>query len=482
MAMRYYIKMVKMGASFLNNSILANLPKVDELLEHPALGGALHTLPYPTVLEAVRSSIEAQRSLIIKGEAEAVLPVDAIAQQALALAVASSQPCIRRVINATGIILHTNLGRAPISRAALHEALAEAGGYCTLEYNLESGERGRRGADIEKLLTKLTGAESALIVNNNASAVFLALHCLANDGGVLISRGELVEIGGSFRVPDIITESGAHLVEVGTTNKTHISDYKNALKTADIRAVLKVHTSNYRICGFAEDVPPQELASLAHAHNLPLVYDIGSGALDTYNGLKLSDEPTVVQGVKAGADVICFSGDKLLGGTQAGIIVGKKELLDTMRKSPFYRMLRCDKISLAVLGATLKLYLEPSLALRKVPALAMLTAPKEVLKVRAKALLNAISNACESMSCELLDDFGQVGGGAMPTVNLPAITVALQHNSINTGELERRLRLWKTPIITRIKHGSVLLDVRTLEDEDFAEIANAVAKITTEQR
>ena len=358
--------------------------------------------------------------------------------------------------------MHTNLGRACLAEAAAAAVAEVARGYSTLEYDVLTGGRGERYSHVEALLTSLTGAEAAFVVNNNAAAVLLILSALAEGGEVVASRGELVEIGGSFRVPEIMESCGARLREVGTTNKTHLSDYERAIGP-DTRALMKVHTSNFRIVGFTESVPRAEMAALGHAHNLAVIEDLGSGSLQ--------GEPTVQDSVRAGVDVISFSGDKLLGGPQAGIIIGKKQYIDRLKRHPLTRAMRVDKLTLAALEATLRLYASGT-AFEQVPTLAMLAAKPETLFARAEALAKALCAAGAEAEPVSVED--QVGGGSVPMQMLPSFAVSVSPAAGRSVEaLEAALRLGEPPIIGRIDHGRYLLHVRTLREADFAAIANA---------
>lgn len=421
-------------------SPLRNLPKMDVLLAHPFLDRAREAMPRSALRAAARAVLEEVRA---QGGASptAVPGVDELARRVERRLGALGQPHLRRVINATGIPLHTNLGRAPLAEAAAQAAYEAARGYSNLEYSLDTGKRGARHSHIEELLCKLTGAEAALAVNNNAAAVFLMLTALAAGKNVAVSRGELVEIGGGFRVPDIMARSGCHLVEVGTTNKTRLSDYGNS----NAQCLLKVHTSNYALVGFTEETTLGEMASLG----LPLLYDLGSGALNAESFPSLPG-PTVAKALEDGADVVCFSGDKLLGGPQAGLIVGKRAYIETMRRDPMARAFRMGKLGLAALEATLLLYAESP---QSIPLLHMLNAPPQVLRARAEELAHRCGGEAVSVT-------GQVGGGSMPNVDLPSWAVAVKA----TPEYLRSL---PTPVVARMHGGKTLLDVRTLTGEDM---------------
>lgn len=384
---------------------------------------------------------------------------------------------LRKVINATGVIIHTNLGRAPLSETARRALIENAAGYCNLEYDLASGERGRRGRRAEQLLVELTGAEDALIVNNCAAAAFLVLTVLARGGEVVISRGELVEIGGDFRVPDVLEQSGARLREVGATNRTKISDYEKAINE-NTRLLLKVHPSNYRIVGFTETPPLGELAELAGQHNILLYEDAGSGALFDLREYGLTDEPIIADSIKAGADVVTFSGDKLLGGVQSGLIVGRREVIEKIRKHPLYRALRVDKLVYAALEATLQSFSRET-ALREIPVLKMLSMTEAEITEKTEifaADLKAQSND-DALQFEIIKGNSVVGGGSAPLVHPPTTLLALTHKNFSAAKLEEKLRFSDTPIITRILEGKVLIDLRTVAENEEAELLKSLLNV-----
>jgi L-seryl-tRNA(Ser) seleniumtransferase len=376
---------------------------------------------------------------------------------------------IRDVINATGVLLHTNLGRAPLSQAA-RAAIDEAARYCTVEYDVESGGRGGRGARVESLLKDLTGADDALVVNNCAAAALLILTVLAGDGETIVSRGELVEIGGDFRVPDVMASSGTRMIEVGTTNRTHLEDYGRAI-SANTRLIMRVHPSNYRIVGFASSPGVAELASLAHEAGLPLYEDAGSGQLTDFRKYGVIDEPIVREIIESGADVVSFSGDKMLGAAQAGLIVGKREIVSRLRKHPLYRALRSDKIRLAALEATLVAH-QRDVADGEVPVVQMLALTAQELEQRARSVVETIPQT--GVVLELLAGESTVGGGAGPTSNLPTTLIAISHPNKTAQEIERQLRTTSQPIIARISEGKVLLDLRTVFPEQLEVVAEAL--------
>ena len=453
----------------MNQKLLRQIPKVDELMKQPMLLTLCETVPAQTVTQAVRQVLEDLRKDILAGNIEEMPAVEALCAGIVSDANRQAEPSLKKVINATGIILHTNLGRACISARAAAAAQEVAQSYSTLEYNLQAGRRGTRYSHVESLLCKLTGAESALVVNNNAAAVLLILSDMAQGGQVITSRGELVEIGGSFRVPDIMEACGAELKEVGTTNKTHLWDYDRAINEKT-RALMKVHTSNYRIVGFSETPTLPELAELAHSRGLPVIEDLGSGCLVDLQQFGIYGEPTVQDSVRAGVDVVSFSGDKLLGGPQAGIIVGKKAIVDKLKKHPLTRAMRVDKMTLAALEATLRSY--EIGAYNEIPTIAMLAVTQDQLRAKADALCGLMTAA--GISAEVVPTEGQVGGGSVPTQMLKSFAVAVQPAGVNLDQLETNLRLGSPAIVGRINHDRFLLDVRTLKESDYADIVRAV--------
>ena len=421
---------------------LQDLPSVDQLVRE---------LDDPLAVDAARSVLERAREEIRAGHE----PGDLDARVRTELE-AVRAPRLRRVLNATGVLVHTNLGRAPLPAPALERVVEVGRGYSNLEYDSAAGRRGSRQEHVAEILRRLTGAEAALVVNNNAGAVLLALSALAEGREVLVSRGELIEIGDGFRIPDVLARSGARLVEVGTTNRTRAADYRRAL-TSDTAVLLRVHQSNFRLLGFTERPGLRELAEIAQSSGLSLVDDLGSGAFAA-----LGDEPQARDSLAAGADLVCFSGDKLLGGPQAGIIVGGAELVDRLRRHPLQRALRADKLTLAALEGTLHLYLDPERAAHEIPVLRMLRAPKEAVRARAQRLADLVSGAVE-------ETVARVGGGALPLAELESFACAVEE------ELAGPLRLGEPPVIGVARDGRLLLDCRTLTDAEVDEVAVAVA-------
>ena len=446
--------------------LLRKIPKVDELLRLPALAEVIAAFGDRAVVEAIRAELDVLRQGILKGEICTLPETAALCCRIGKRVQGDSLPSFRRVINGTGILLHTNLGRACLSEKAAKAVYDASKAYSNLEYDLETGNRGSRYSHVEGILCRLTGAESALVVNNNAAAVLLTLSALTQGGQVIVSRGELVEIGGSFRIPEIMESCGAQLKEVGATNKTHLRDYENAI-TEQTKALMKVHTSNYRIIGFSETPALADLVELGHQRGLPVIEDLGSGCLLDLNPFGIHDEPTVRDSLKAGVDVVSFSGDKLLGGPQAGIILGKKKYMDILKKHPLNRAMRVDKMTLAALEATLRSYAAGSE--EDIPVIAMLSAQPEALREKAAQLADLLTSA--GISCEIIPTEGQVGGGSVPGHGLPSFAVAF---SGDVSRLEETLRLGAVPIIGRIHDGKYLLDVRTLFEADFPVIVEAL--------
>ena len=447
------------------DSTLSALPRMDALLASPPL--AESGLPHALQKAGANRVLDGLRAALRGGKQAEIPSLAALAEQARQAAEELARPGLRRVVNATGVVLHTNLGRAPLSRRAAEAVAQAAAGYSNLEYDLAAGKRGRRTARVEELLKELTGAEGAFAVNNNAAAVFLMLSALTPGMGVAISRGELVEIGGSFRVPDVMARSGARLVEVGATNKTRLSDYERVLESGQAQALLKVHPSNFKVVGFTQEVGVEELAALAARYGVPLLCDLGSGALGP--GPWPQDYPTVRKWAEK-ADVVCFSGDKLLGGPQAGILVGKGKVIQRLKTDPLARALRLDKLSLAALEATLMDWRDEV----AVPVRAMLEIGPAELRQRAEELAALLAPLCP---CEAVETAGEAGGGTLPGEELPSWAVALDP----AEELEVFLRGWSTPILGRIHRGKLLLDVRTLLPGEDELIREALAAWKGEQ-
>ena len=453
---------------------LKKLPKADVVMDLPVIQEFLASTDRKTALEAVRKAVEEMRTALLAGDDPDVSP-EAAAARARAILEEEDKPSLRPVINATGIILHTNLGRARLNRQAAEKAAEIACSYSTLEYDAEEGKRGSRHDHVSRLIAQVTGAEDAIAVNNNAAATLLCLVSLAYKKEVVVSRGELVEIGGSFRVPEIMEQGGTVLKEIGTTNKTHFADYEKAIGE-NTAALLKVHPSNYRVIGFTEDVPAEELAKLAHSKGLPLIYDLGSGLLEDLSSYGL-DEPTAQKALAAGADVILFSGDKLLGGPQAGIIAGKMEYIEKMKKHPLARVVRVDKMTLAALEQTLRIYRSPKEAMEKIPVLSMVTRPAAELKDEAQGFAAGLEEAGLNARFGIREDVARVGGGSAPMLDLATWCVCVKPLGMSVDVLQEKLRHWKMPIVTRISEDEVLLDLRTLSAGDLVVLRLALIDI-----
>lgn len=465
------------------NLLYRSIPKVDVLLENQAIQEMIERYSRDSVMEAIRAEMDNLRAFIGGCDEEDK------AQEQIALLVSHigdavekmHTPNMKKVINGTGTILHTNLGRAPISREHMRKAFDIVTGYSNLEYNLEKGRRGERYSHFEKLLCKITGAEAAMAVNNNASSVLLILSSLAKGGEVIVSRGELIEIGGKFRIPDVMTQSGATLVEVGTTNKTHVSDYEENI-TEETKALLKVHTSNYKIVGFTESVEIDELMPIAKEHDIPVIEDLGSGVLIDLSKYGLTYEPTVQESVAKGADVVCFSGDKLFGGPQAGIIVGKKKYIDMMKKNQLTRALRIDKFTAAALELVLQEYLSEEQAVQHIPVLRMITEPLDEVARRARSLARTIRSTDIPAKVDVVSCESQIGGGSLPMERIPSMAVAIRPKYESVAVLEDQMRHLTVPMIPRTVNDTIMLDVRTIETEDFKLIAAELQELLGQEK
>lgn len=444
--------------------LLRTLPAIDRVLREEPLQVLASQLPQEILSHAVQELIASLRQEILKtGEnisPERLLPAS-IAAVAAAKCREFLQPSLRKVINATGTLLHTNLGRAPLSPQSLRAINDVAAGYSNLEFELDSGCRGERFSHVESLLKQLTGAEAALVVNNNSGAVLLALTALGKGREAVVSRGELVEIGGAFRIPEVMEAGGVILREVGASNRTHLRDYQQAI-SENTAILLKVHTSNYRIVGFTKEVPARELLPLAREHNLILMEDLGSGLLLDLSGYGLEREPTVPEVVKAGVDVITFSGDKLLGGPQAGLIVGREDLIKKIRKHPLARALRIDKLTLAALESTLRLYLQPQQALQELPVLSMFAADPKQQKQRCQHLYDRLKAEPLDAEITLIEDISRVGGGAMPLTELSDWAVEINPLVKRTADLAKQLRAFSPAVVTRVQNDRLLVNLRAV--------------------
>ncbi len=455
-------------------ALLRGLPSISSLLEHEEVGGWLSGVPRATVVAALQAALEDARAGISTGEVVKEPDLQDLVTLAEQKLLERSLPSLRRVINATGIILHTGLGRAPLCDAAI-EAIAEGGaGYCNLEYDLKSGTRGRRNAHVIDELVSITGAEAATVVNNNAAATLLILQTFAAGREVVVSRGQLIEIGGSFRLPDIMGAGGVVLREVGTTNRTRIADYEQAIN--DRTAVLMhVHTSNYRIVGFSESVPIGAMSELARRFDLIAADDLGSGALLDFEALGLPDEPHVRSSIEAGADLVCFSGDKLLGGPQCGVIVGRRELIERIDSNPLMRTYRVGKLTLLALEATLRCYGDPAEAAAAVPAIAMMRASTDELAERARVLCEQLEAALPEEKFFVGSDVGYVGGGSMPARELQTVVVQWRPAKATADEMTRLLREADVPVVARVRSDAICFDLRTVRESDLESLVASVS-------
>lgn len=462
---------------------LKQLPKIDELLLDLEKKGVLDRAPRPLVKETCRSTVENWRQKIMvwkEGKRGFSPPSMAGLAEEIILSIDGLHTYrLRRVINATGVILHTNLGRAPLAASALDRIIEVSRGYSNLEFDLEKGERGLRYDHVRDIICRLTGAEDALVVNNNAAAVLLVLNTLALGGEAIVSRGELIEIGGEFRIPEVMERSGARLREVGATNRTRLKDYQKAI-SADTRLLMKVHTSNFRIIGFTEEVDLKSLVALGHEHGIPVMNDLGSGCMIDLGLHGLQREPTVEDVVAAGVDVATFSGDKLLGGPQAGIIIGKGTILEKIRKNPLNRALRIDKLTLAALEATMIHYLNPERARKDLRVLKALTEPLDGVAARAKKLLRKLKRAnFEGIRFSLKEGMSAAGGGSLPGQEIPTMLVVMTPLLMSAVRLEEMLRRLEIPVIARIAAADVLMDMRTVEEEEFPFILEGLKTVTS---
>lgn len=449
------------------------LPSVDELLKSPEGAAWLTGYHRKIVVQSVRDVLASVRMNILSGSTFGFDRAAVLADIDIHIR-SNASFSLRRVINATGIVLHTNLGRAVLSDRILQNVIAVSSGFSNLEYDLDAGRRGKRHVHTRRLIREVTGAEDAFIVNNNAAAVLLCLNTLAKDRQVIVSRGELVEIGGSFRIPDVMAASNALLREVGTTNKTHLRDYTDAV-TDQTALLLKVHQSNYRITGFTKDVPVSELVTVGKRLDLPVMYDLGSGCLLDLRAYGIHSEPSVREIVSSGVDLVTFSGDKLLGGPQGGIIVGKKRYIEQLQKNPLARALRVDKMTIAAFEATFLAYLDERHAIAEIPVLQMLFQPPEEIQSRAVKLANRLKRLVSPQYCSVVKDTSKAGGGSLPEIEFTTYAVSIKPDNISVNELERRLRAGTPPIIARIKDNALLLDVRTISNRELPLIAAAVA-------
>jgi L-seryl-tRNA(Ser) seleniumtransferase len=473
-------KLVQINSN--QQALLRALPGVDHLMALTAEEVFFKDIPPVVVVNSIRSVIETKRRAILSDDPS--ITKDSLSDSRLIDGVKyavekAMTPNLKNTINATGVVVHTNLGRSLLAPEVVENLETIASRYSNLEYNLDIGKRGSRYSSVEDLICEISGAEAAMVVNNNAGAVLLCLETLARNKEVVVSRGELVEIGGSFRVPDVMAKSGGILKEVGTTNRTHLKDYENAI-TSNTGLLLKVHTSNYSVVGFTAEVSLPELVDLGAAHQLPVMEDLGSGTFIDFSKYGLLKEPTVQESVTAGADVITFSGDKLLGGPQSGIIVGKKEVVDRIKKNPITRALRIDKLTLAALESTLRLYRDEEKAVRTIPTLRMIMRPLEEIQKQAQQLAAALKKKCGDahLHVQFLERSSKTGGGALPLMELPSLCVGIQIKGISPNTIEKTMRSNNPPIIGRIEDDLFVMDPRTIQKDEFPIIETALKNLT----
>jgi L-seryl-tRNA(Ser) seleniumtransferase len=464
--------------------LLRRIPSVEILLQDEQLRQHADQMPHRILADCARGAVDQVRRELLDGSLDGT-DDELLRQRILAMAQrwleASGLPCYRKVINATGIILHTALGRAVLPARAMRQLEEELSGYSLLQADVETGQRSKRDERIQWLLKQLTGAEAATVVNNNAAATMIVLNAVAAGREVIVSRGQLVEIGGSFRLPEVMAASGAKLVEVGTTNKTHPRDYERAI-TDNTAAILRVHPSNYKISGFTSEVALAELERIAHARGLVLIDDIGAGPLVDFSQFGFEPEPTLPESIRTGADLVTCSADKLIGGPQGGIILGRASWIQAVRKNPLARILRVDKLTLAALEATLTLFLDPSLAMREVPTLRMLRRPLGELAEQAERMAEAVRQRTGSVEIEVIDGHSQMGSGSLPTQNLATRLVAITPTAISPDELALRLRRRRPAVFARIHKGRILVDPRTvLEGEETALVDALVAALSAQE-
>ncbi len=458
---------------------LRKIPKVDMILESPGFKRLEARFPEALLKDVLREHLDSLRVEIKGGRKSAVPGVEQIVQEVSRQTQALMEPGLKRVINATGVIIHTNLGRSVLAEEAVRAIMKVATGYSNLEYNLEKGTRGSRYGHCTSVLKRLTSAGDALVVNNNAGAVFLVLNTLAEGKEVIISRGELIEIGGSFRIPDVMKKSGAVLREVGTTNRTYIEDFERAIGD-NTGLIMKAHTSNYRIRGFTHEASSQELVELGSRYGIPTYFDTGSGFFHAYEGLDHTREPIISAELKTGFDVISFSGDKVLGAPQAGMILGKEEYVDVIKRNPVTRALRPDKFTLAGLEATLLLYLDAASAAQKIPTMAMISESGGGLRKRARRLAAQLKKRCPGAGISVVDTDSEVGGGSFPDMTIPSAGIALIPRAMTVAAFEKHLRECRVPVIARIEHERLLFDMRTVLAHDEADLVEAIVSVYTD--
>jgi L-seryl-tRNA(Ser) seleniumtransferase len=464
-------------------NLLRSLPGVDRMLEWFKADPYFDEIPRSIQVGTARSAIEKLRNDIRDPNAEIdseIISKASILSRVKTMTAAAMQPNLRPVINATGIIIHTNLGRSLLADSALENIQHIGAGYSNLEFDLKAGQRGSRYSSVEELICEISQAEAALVVNNNAGAVLLCLETIASGKSVIVSRGELVEIGGSFRIPDVMTKSGAILKEVGTTNRTHLRDYENAIDD-HTGLLLKVHTSNYSVVGFTSGVSLQELVALGRQYDIPVMEDLGSGTFMDLSEYGLQKEPTVQEAVATGVDVVTFSGDKLLGGPQTGVIAGSKQMLDRVKQNPITRALRIDKLTLAALEATLRLYRDKTTVLDRIPTLRMLTMPVNIIQTKAERLLELLAGLNEKrLQVQIFEAVSRAGGGSLPMLQLPSKCVGVKMAGVSANHIDSWLRAYHLPVIGRIETDFFMMDVRTVQEKELADIAAAFGSLLSE--
>jgi len=467
------------------NVLLRSLPGVDRILEWLKADPFFKKVPRALQVNAARSVVETIRDQIRNAEIElspAVLSESSIVERIKQQLAEQMMPNLRSLINATGVVIHTNLGRSLLADDAIENLRQIAGGYSNLEFDLKTGRRGSRYSVVEDLICEISRAEAAMVVNNNAGAVLLCLETLAKGKNVIVSRGELVEIGGSFRIPDVMAKSGATLKEVGTTNRTHLRDYESAIDD-NTGLLLKVHTSNYSVVGFTASVTLKELVALGERHHLPVMEDLGSGTFVDLSRHGLQKEPTVQEAIATGADIVTFSGDKLLGGPQTGVIAGVRQVLERVKQNPITRALRIDKLTLAALEATLRFYRDETTALRKIPTLRMLTLPQDVIQSRAQRLLDLFNKMkSDRIEMTLLEAVSRAGGGSLPLLQLPSWCVGIRIQGMSASRVDRWMRAQSLPVIGRIENDLFMMDARTVQEDELTAIAAAFERLLEESK
>ena len=460
-------------------ALFRKIPAVDRLLDVPHLIEAASIYPRSLILRGVHEVLDEIRQGIAMNEIEdpALLSTERVSEKVLERVGLLAQSSLRAVINATGVVVHTNLGRSILSERVLQRFKPLSGGYSNLEYNLTQGKRGSRYVHVEGILKELTSAEGAMVVNNNAGAVLLSLETLAKGREAIVSRGELVEIGGSFRMPDVMRKSGVKMVEVGTTNKTHLRDYEEAINP-ETALLVRVHRSNFQIVGFTEDVDASQLVELGNRYGIPVMEDLGSGCLIDFSKYGIPKEPTVQEALATGVDLLTFSGDKLLGGPQAGIILGRRDLIDAIKSNPMTRALRIDKLTLLALEETLNMYRDEKVAVEQIPTLRMICEPYEALKAKVRRLARMIGKLdTPNFALDQEDGISRVGGGALPLLELPSRLLSLLPEKRSAHQIEEWLRSYTPPIIVRVEKDHVLLDVRTVQEEELKTVAQAIKEL-----